>query len=156
MRPKTGAALVLWRVEAYSATPLALLLIATLGRWPAALVMGSVMAAYSAAFLYLLHGDPILKDLRARAGRRRVGRLLESLAARDDALGRARRALALVPGVMLMGPFLRAIVFHLVRLKRPLAYTVSVGGSFPHSLLWTGLVLGGIWEGVVWPLIRDL
>ncbi|MEE8346970.1 MAG: hypothetical protein V3S20_06460, partial [Dehalococcoidia bacterium] len=40
LRPRTGAALVLWRVEAYMALPLALLLIATLGRWPGALVMG--------------------------------------------------------------------------------------------------------------------
>ena len=37
LRPQTGVTIVLWRVEAYTATPLALLFIATLGRWPAAL-----------------------------------------------------------------------------------------------------------------------
>ncbi|KKL47683.1 hypothetical protein LCGC14_2333110, partial [marine sediment metagenome] len=53
LRPQSGTALVLWRVEAYTALPLALLLIATLGRWPGALVMGSIMAVYAAIFLYL-------------------------------------------------------------------------------------------------------
>ncbi len=156
VRPKTGAALVLWRVEAYSATPLALLLIVTLGRWPAALAMGTIMAVFAAAFLYLLDDDPALDEVRAWSGRRRLGRALERLAARDDLLGRARRALALVPAVMFLGPFWRAIAFHLFRMKRPAAYLFSVGGSIPHSLLWTGLVLGGIWEGLVWPWINDL
>ncbi len=72
VRPRTGVALALWRVEAYTATPLALLLIATLGRWPGALVMGTVMAAYSALFLYLLEDDPALDEMRAWAGRRRA------------------------------------------------------------------------------------
>ncbi len=156
VRPQTGVALVLWRVEAYSATPLALLLVVTLGRWPAALVMGSIMAVFAAAFLYLLDDDPALDVVRAWSGRRRLGRALERLAAGDDLLGRARRALALVPAVMFLGPFWRAIAFHLFRMKRPAAYLLSVGGSIPHSLLWTGLVLGGIWEGLVWPWIKDL
>src|SRR3972149_1706358 len=73
--PRTGgAALALWRVEAYTAVPLALLLVATLGRWPGALVMGCVMAAYAALFLYLLEDDPALDHMRAWAGRRRLGR----------------------------------------------------------------------------------
>lgn len=156
LRPRMGAALVLWRVEAYSATPLALLLIATLGRWPAALVMGSVMAAFAAVFLFLLEGDPVLDDLRVWAGRRRLGRALEGLADRDDAVGKAQRAAALVPAVMFIGPFWRAVTFHLFRMRRPAAYTLSVGGSIPHALLWTGLVLGGIWEGLLWPWIKDL
>jgi len=156
LRPKMGAAMALWRVEAYTAMPLALLLIATLGRWPGALVMGSVMAAYAALFLYLLEDDPALDDVRAWAGRRRMGRALEQLAARGDAVGKARRAAAVVPTVMVLGPFWRAVTFHLFRMPRAVAYPLSVGGSIPHSLLWTGLVLGGIWEGFVWPWIKGL
>ncbi len=154
--PKAGLALVLWRVEAYAATPLALLLIATLGRWPGALVMGSVMAAFAAVFLYLLEDDPVLDDVRGWAGRRRIGRALERLADRDDGVGKARRAAALVPGVMVLGPFWRAVAFHLFRMRRWAAYVLSVGGSFPHALLWTGLILGGIWEGFLWPWIKGL
>ena len=156
VRPQMGAALALWRVEAYTAMPLALLLIATLGRWPGALVMGSVMAAYAALFLYLLEDSPALDDVRAWAGRRRLGRALERLAARGDAVGKARRAAAVVPAVMVLGPFWRAVAFHLFRMPRAVAYLLSVGGSIPHSLLWTGLVLGGIWEGLVWPWIKGL
>ncbi len=73
LRPRTGVALVLWRVETATVTPLALLLIVTLGRWPAALAMGSLMAVFAAAFLYLLDDDPVLDDARAWAGRRRLG-----------------------------------------------------------------------------------
>ena len=152
--PKAGVALVLWRVEAYSATPLALLLIATLGRWPGALVMGSVMAAFAAVFLYLLEDDPVLDDVRGWAGRRRIGRALERLADRDDGVGKARRAAALVPGVMVLGPFWRAVAFHLFRMRRSAAYVLSVGGSFPHALLWTGLILGGLWVVLILPLLR--
>lgn len=156
LRPQTGAALALWRLEAYTAMPLALLLVATLGRWPGALVMGSLMAAYAALFLYLLEDEPVLDDVRARVGRWRLGRAVERLAARGDAVGRVRRAVAVVPAVMVLGPFWRAVVFHLFRTRRAVAYLLSVGGSIPHSLLWTGLVLGGIWEGLVWPWIKEL
>ncbi len=156
LRPRAGAALVLWRIEAYSATPLALLLIATLGRWPAALVMGSVMAVYAAIFLYLLDDDPALEEVRGWAGRRRIGRALERLADRDDGVGKAQRAVALVPAVMVLGPFWRAVAFHLFRMRRSMAYVLSVGGSFPHAFLWTGLVLGGIWEGSLWSWIKGL
>ena len=145
-RPQMGAALVLWRVEAYLATPLALLFIATIGRWPAALAMGSLMAVFAAVFLFLLEDDPAVDDIRDWADRRRLGRLLEWLAERTDVVGRARRLAALLPAVMLLGPFWRAITFHLFRMRRPAAYTLSVGGSFPHALLWTGLILGGIWS----------
>jgi hypothetical protein len=156
LRPRTGAALVLWRVEARTAMPLALLFIATLGRWPGALVMGSMMAAYSALFLYLLEDDLALDDVRAWAGRGRLGRALERLTVRGDAVGKARRVAAVVPAVMVLGPFWRAVAFHLIRMRRPLAYLLSVGGSIPHALLWTGLVLGGVWEGLVWPWIKEL
>ncbi len=153
--PRLGATLLLWRVEAYMATPLALLLVATLGRWSGALAMGSVMAVYAAAFLFLLEGDPILSDVRAWVGGRRLGRLLEGMAERRGWRGAARRALAVPLVVMFLGPFWRAVTFHLFHTRRLPAYTLSVGGSIPHSLLWTGLVLGGIWEGVVWPFLKD-
>ena len=78
------------------------------------------------------------------------------LADRDDGVGKARRAVALVPGVMFLGPFWRAVAFHLFRMRRSMAYVLSVGGSFPHALLWTGLVLGGIWEGFAWSWIKGL
>ena len=156
LRSQTGAALVLWRVEAYSATPLALLLIATLGRWPAALAMGSVMAVFAAVFLFLLEDDPAVDDIRAWAGRRRMGRLMERLAERTGVVGRARRLAALVPAIMVLGPFWRAVTFHLFRMRRAPAYLLSVGGSFPHALLWTGLVLGGIWEELLWPWLKGL
>src|SRR3990170_1403154 len=155
-RPQMGAALVLWRIEAYSATPLALLFIATIGRWPAALAMGSVMAVFAAVFLFLLEDEPAVDDIRAWADRRRLGRLLEWLAGRTDAVGRARRLAALLPTVMFLGPFWRAVTLHLFRMRRPAAYLISVGGSFPHALLWTGLILGGIWEELLWPWLKGL
>ena len=156
LRPQMGAALVLWRLEAYSATPLALIFIATLGRWPAALAMGSVMAVFAALFLFLLEDDPAVDDIRAWADRRRLGRLLERLAERTGAVGQARRLAALVPAIMILGPFWRAVTFHMFRMRRPAAYLLSVGGSFPHALLWTGLVLGGIWEELLWPWLKDI
>src|SRR3989337_1496335 len=100
-RPQMGAALVLWRVEAYLATPLALLFIATIGRWPAALAMGSLMAVFAAVFLFLLEDDPAVDDIRDWADRRRLGRLLEWLAGRTDANRQARRPGGpLPPGAM--------------------------------------------------------
>src|SRR3990170_2930223 len=151
-----GGPLVLWRVEAYSATPLALLFIATIGRWPAALAMGSVMAVFAAVFLFLLEDDPAVDDIRAWADRRRLGRLLERLAERTDVVGRARRLAGLGPALMILGALLRGVSFHMFRMRRPAAYLLSVGGSFPHALLWTGLVLGGIWEELLWPWIKGL
>src|SRR3990170_1995922 len=156
LRPQMGAALVLWRVEAYSATPLALLFIATLGRWPAALAMGSVMAVFAAVFLFLLEDDPAVDEIRGWADRRWLGRLLERLAEGTDLPARAQRLAALVPAIIVLGPFWRAVAFHLFRMRRPAAYPLSVGGSYPHALLWTGIVLGSIWEGIVWPLLNRL
>lgn len=153
---KSGTALLLWRVEARSATPVALLLIATLGRWPAALVAGTVMAVFSAVFLYLLDDDPALDDIRTWIGRRRLGRALLRLAERSDTHGKARRAMALVAAVVILGPFWRAVTFHLFRVRRPAAYLLATVGSIPHALLWVGLVLGGLWEGFLWPWIKSL
>ena len=152
LRPKLTAAIVIWRIEAYSALPLALLLVATLGRWPAALAMGCLMAALSALFLFLLDGEPAVEDARAWADRRRIGRLLERLADARGATGGTLRALAVVPAIMLLGPFWRAVTFHLFGVRRALAYTLSMGGSIPNALLWIGLVLAGLWEAVIRPL----
>jgi hypothetical protein len=156
LRLKSGTALLLWRVEARLATPVALLLIATLGRWPAALVAGAVMAVFSAVFLYLLDDDPVLDELRTWIGRRRLGRALVRLAERNVRYGKARRAVALVPAVMILGPFWRAVTFHLFRVRRPAAYLLSIGGSIPHALLWVGLVLGGLWGVLILPLLNAL
>jgi len=152
--PRLGAALVLWRIEAYTATPLALLLVATLGRWSGALAMGALMALYAAAFLFLLKGDPLFRDVRAWADGRPLGRLLEGVAEQRGWRGAARRVLAVPLVIMFLGPFWRAVTFHLFRARPLPAYVFSVGGSIPHSLLWTGLVLGGIWEGLVWPFLK--
>ncbi|MEX0799722.1 MAG: hypothetical protein WD379_00725 [Dehalococcoidia bacterium] len=156
LRPQTAVALVLWRIEAHSALPLALLMVATLGRWPGALVMGSIMAAFSAVFLFLLGDDPVLEDLRAWSERRRMGRAMSWLGERDDAVGRARRIVAVVPSIFFLGPFWRAIAYRFFGMKPALAYPLSVGASYPHSLLWTGLVLGGVWEWLILPLARDV
>src|SRR3989337_1055564 len=114
------------------------------------------MAVSAAVFLFLREDDPAVDDIRAWADRRRLGRLLEWLAERTGAVGRARRLAALVPAIMILGPFWRAVTFHMFRMRRPAAYLLSVGGSFPHALLWTGLVLGGIWEELLWPWIKGL
>lgn len=156
LTPQLGTTLVLWRVEAYTSTPLALLLVATLGRWPAALVMSGVMAVYSALFLFLLDGERVMGELRGWVRERRlVRRYALPVAERRDAVGVMQRTLAVPAVVMLLGPFWRAVTFHLFRVPRWPAYALSVGGSIPHSLLWTGLVLGGIWEGLVWPFLKD-
>ncbi len=136
--------------------PLALLFVATLGRWPGALAMGSMMAAYAVLFLYLLEDEPVLDDIRVWTGRWRMGRALERLAVRGDPGGTALRTAMVVPAVMVLGPFWRAVVFHLFRMRRAVAYPLSAGGSVPHALLWTGFVLGGVWEGLIWPWIKRL
>lgn len=153
--PRLGVALVLWQMETRLATPVALVLVATLGRWPRALAMGGIMAIYSALFLFLLDGERVMKELRGWAqDRRLMRRYVLPIAERRDGVGTVQRALAVPVVVMFMGPFWRAVTFHLFRTPRWPAYTLSVGGSIPHSLLWTGLVLGGIWEGLVWPWIK--
>lgn len=154
LTPQLGAALFLWRLEARLAVPVALALVAAWGRWPAALVMGGIMAVYAALFLYLLHGEHILSELRTwMRGRQTLRRCLSALS--GDWEGRRMRQGALVlAAVMLLGPFWRAVAFHFLQVPRWTAYALSVGGSFPHSLLWTGLVLGGLWEGLIWPLLE--
>ena len=152
--PRLGLALVAWRVEAWLATPLALALVVTLGRWPAALAMGGIMAVYSALFLFLLDGERAVEEMRGWVRQRRyVRRHILPVAERRGRVGAVQRALAIPAVVMIMGPFWRAVTFHLFRVPRLAAYALSVGGSIPHSLLWTGVVLGGVWEGLVWPFL---
>ncbi len=154
---RLGVTVVLWQMETRLATPVALVLVATIGRWPGALAMGGIMAIYSALFLFLLDGERVMKELRGWAQERRLmRRYVLPIAERRDGVGMVQRGLAVPVVVMFMGPFWRAVTFHLFRTRRPWAYLLSVGGSIPHSLLWTGLVLWGIWEGLVWPLIKDL
>ncbi|MDO8616934.1 MAG: hypothetical protein Q7T33_14580 [Dehalococcoidia bacterium] len=155
--PRAGAAIAVWRVEARLATPVALLLVATLGRWNGALAMGGIMACYSALFLFLLEGEPVMDELRGWMRERRwAQRYALPIAERRDRVGAVQRALALPASVMLMGPFWRALTYHLFRLPRAASYTLSVGGSIPHSLFWTGLVLGGLWEAAIRPLLGRL
>jgi len=152
--PRLGAAVVLWRIEARISTPLALALVATMGRWPAAFIMGLIMAVWSALFFYLLDGEKALSDLRRWAFQQKlVGGYLRSLVDRRDGSSTAQR-IALVPLIVLvLGPFLRAVALHLLRAPRLPSYLLTILGSIPHSLLWTGIILGGLWEGLIWPFL---
>jgi hypothetical protein len=152
---KAGAAVVMWRVEARLATPVALLLVATIGRWNGALAMGGIMACYSALFIFLLDGERVIDEIRnwlheRRWAQRRVLPIIE----RQDKTGAVYRVLAIPATIMLLGPFWRALTYHLARMPRALAYALSMGGSFPHSLFWTGIVLGSVWELLLLPLAQ--
>lgn len=152
MTKRLAATIIIWRVEARIATPLALLLVATLGRWPAALAMGTVMAGFSALFLFLLDGERVMHELRGWLEERRTfRRYLQPIVDRQGRIGTLQRALAIPVTIMFMGPFFRATTYHLFRLRAVPAYTLSCLGSYPHSLLWTGIVAGGLWEWVLSP-----
>lgn len=152
--PRLGAALTLWRVEARLALPTSLFLVATLGRWNGALAMGGIMAVYAAVFLFLLEGERALEELRSwLSARRWARRYVLPLAERRDRTGQVHRLLALPASVIFFGPFWRALTYHLMGLRRLPAYALSVGGSIPHSLLWTGVFVGGLWEAVLRPLL---
>lgn len=153
--PRLGATLALWRIEARLATPLALVLVATLGRWNGALAMGGIMAVYAAVFLFLLDGEKVMDEMRGWMGERDwVRRWALPVAERRDRVGTVQRSLAIPATIMLLGPFWRALTYHLFRLPRIPAYALSVGGSFPHSLLWTGVFVGGLWEIALRPLLQ--
>lgn len=152
MTKRLAATIIIWRIEARIATPLALLLVATLGRWPASLVMGTIMAAFSALFLFLLDGERVMHELRGWLEERRTfRRYLKPIVDRQGHVGTLQRALAIPATIMFMGPFFRATTYHLFRLRKAPAYTLSVLGSYPHSFLWTGIVAGGLWEWVLAP-----
>jgi hypothetical protein len=145
LTPKTGAAVTMWQIEAKLAGPLALFLVATLGRWEGALVQGVVMAAYAALFLFLLDREPVVHEMQSWMRGRKWGRRYMHVAERRDMTGHVQRAVAVPVTIMTFGPFYRAVTYHLAKVPRIPAYIFSVGGSIPHSLFWTGLVLGGMW-----------
>ncbi len=152
LTPKTGAAVTIWRVEARMATPLALLFVATLGRWEGALAMGAVMAVYAAVFLFLLDGERVVHEIRDWTRKKNWGRRWVVEGHRRG----THRLLLIAAIVMILGPFWRAVTFHVGSVPRWPSYGLSVGGSFPHSLLWTGLILGGLYEGVIKPLFQAI
>ena len=88
--------------------------------------------------------SPGSKDLRPQA---LVPTPPLPIAERRDRVGALQRALSIPASVMLMGPFWRAVTYHVFRMPRLPAYALSVGGSFPHSLFWdrpcAGRPLGG-------------
>src|SRR5438309_258244 len=113
MTRKLAAALTIWRIEARTATPLAILLVATLGRWTGALVDGLIMACFAALFLFLLDGERAVDDVRDWARERRFTRRhLLPIAEDTGRRGTLRRALALPASIMLLGPFWRALTYH--------------------------------------------
>jgi hypothetical protein len=156
LTPRLGSALLLWRVEAQLSTPLALAAVAWLGRWPGALAIGALAAVLSGIFVFLLEGEQPIAELRVWAERQAlVRRFLLPIADRQDRRGTAMRLLALPLLVLLFGPFWRGLILVLFRIRGLRAYLVTVVGSFPHALFWVGLVLGGIWEGLLWPFIKS-
>jgi hypothetical protein len=157
LTPRLSASVILWRIEAAVATPLALLLVATIGRWTAALAMGAVMAVFAAIFLAMLNEQTVLVAFREWArDHRLISRMYRPLVHPQSLLAILSLILLLPVLVLLLGPFWRAVAFHSLALRRDVAYGISVLGSIPHSLLWTGLILGGLWEGIVWPIIKAI
>ncbi len=157
LTPRMAAVLVLWRVEVRIGLPLALLLVATMGRWPAAITMGAVTAGFSAASLFLLDGQEMMKELRGWMEKRRfVRRYLLPIADRPDRTGTALRTGAIPFSIMFMSPFIRGVTYNLFQMRRIPAYGLSVGGSIPHSLFWTGIVLGSAWGAAIKPALQWL
>ena len=145
--PRLTAAAVIWRLEAYMATPLAIVCIETFGRWNGALAVGSIMAVFSALFLFLLHGERVLYALRDWLRTRRlIRRFVLPIKHSRGLAGAAARRLAAPGSVMLMGPFQRAVTYRVLGLPNYVAYPLSAGGAIPHSLFWTGVVFGSVWE----------
>ncbi|MCH8813858.1 MAG: hypothetical protein IH957_01995 [Chloroflexi bacterium] len=144
---RSASAIVLWRVQVTVDGILAIFLIETIGRWPAAWIMGLVFAACSAVYLFLLDGERVMHDLSGWIRERRfVRRFILPIAERPDRTGTFLRILAIPYTIMLMAPFARAITFHSLKVPRIPAYTISVLGSIPHQLFWIGIVLGSLWE----------
>jgi hypothetical protein len=145
--PRLTATAIVWRAEAYTATPLAILCIETFGRWNGALAMGMIMAGFSAFFLVMLHGEEAVGALRDwLRGRRFIRRFVLPIKRSEGLAGAVARKLAAPGSVMMMGPFQRAVTYRMLGLRNIVAYPLSVGGSIPHSLFWTGLVFGSMWE----------
>ncbi len=152
LTPRLALAIALWRVEAWLAAPLPFLMVATLGRWPGAMAMGAITGLYAAIFLFMMDGEEALRAMREWGELHPWTRRLAALSMRPW-----WRWLAAVPlFVLLLGPFWRAVALLLMGFRRWEALLVGVGGSLPHAALWTGLVAGGLWEGLIWPHIKAL
>lgn len=144
---RSASAIVLWRVQVSVDGILAIFLIETIGRWPAAWAMGLVFATFSATFLFLLDGERVMHDLSGWIRERRfVSRFILPIAERQDRTGTILRIVSIPFTIMFMAPFFRAVTFHSLKVRRLPAYTISVLGSIPHQLFWVGVVLGSLWE----------
>jgi hypothetical protein len=153
LTPRTGVALTAWRIETLLITPLSIFFIETLGRWRGAFAMSLVMAGFAVLFLLLLAGEPIMADFRRWLGERRFGHWSMRIAERRDATGVAQRALSVPVIVMLFGPFWRAVTVETFLVRKPIAALIAVGGTFPHTMFWTGLVTASAWELITKPAL---
>ena len=149
---RVSLAVFVWVFETRTVTPVALFLVANLGRWNGALVMGTMMAVYSAIFLFLLDGERVIEEMRSWLRQKRWGHRALHIAEKPGRAGTTQRLLIAPITVMFQGPFWRAVTYRVARVRQVPSYLLSVGGSFPHSLFWTGLVLGGLWEAILEPL----
>lgn len=153
LTPRTGFALGAWRVETLIVTPLSIFLIETLGRWQGAFAMSCVMAGFAALFLVLLAGEPVMTDFRRWVGERSWGHWSMRIAERRDTTGVVQRALSVPAIIMLFGPFWRTVTCEVFLVRRPLAFAIAVLGAFPHTMFWTGIVVGSAWELVTKPAL---
>ena len=151
LTPRTAVAVTAWRIETLILTPLAIFFIEAFGRWEGALAMATVMAAFSLLFVFLLDGEPVINEFRKWVGERGWGRWSMRIAERRDRTGVIQRALSVPATIMVFGPFWRSVTYHLFLVRRPLAYLFAVGGAFPHTMFWTGVVFGGVWGLAVRP-----
>jgi hypothetical protein len=156
LTPKSGAAVVAWRIEDAIAGPMALTFVATLGRWNGALATGAVMATFAALFLFLLDGERVMDEVRRWVGDRQWGRWSMRIAERRDPIGAVQRAASVPLTLLLVGPFWRAVMLHVFLVSRPIAYVISVAGQFPRSLFWTGIVLGSAYSILIRPGLEEL
>lgn len=154
--PRLAAAIALWRVEARFLLPGGMVLVAVLGRWPAALLAGAVGALLAAIFMRLLDGERILGEVRAWGeGNRWIRRYLLPLADRQDRTGTVLKVLSLPVLVLWFGPFWRSLSLLLFDFRGLRAYVFTVLASVPHAILWVGIVAGGLWEELIWPFIKS-
>ena len=153
LTPRTGVAVAAWRIETLLITPLSIFFIETLGRWRGAFAMSCVMAAFALLFLLLLAGEPIMADFRRWLGDRRFGHWSMRIAERPDATGVIQRAASVPAIVMLLGPFWRTVTVETFLVRKPLAALIAIGGAFPHTMFWTGLVTASAWQLVTKPAL---
>lgn len=151
--PRTGAAILLWRVEAPLTPPVAFALVASLGRWEAAIAMGVLTGLLGGLFLWLLRSEAAIHEARELLMRRRfLRRLTQTLLGGDLRSQQGVRLASLPVLVLVLGPFWRAVALALSGTADRRALFIAVVGSVPHHLLWTGLVVGSIWDFLLSPL----